>query len=533
MILRKPYAFLIKYFRFINLGLLVLSGYVAYKITPIVSFFRSYVSNNYSAIISANFSSNFINIFLYFAIIIIIIALIAIIYLFVYKKKPVRFYIFYLIYYILLLIMIFVWSSIFTTLESNTLATDSARLIQDVSLIVYIPQFAFIIVSGTRTLGFNVKQFNFQNDVDDLKVSSNDNEEVEINIGLDTYKTKRNFRRFIREFKYYVLENKLIVSIIFLVLVGLFIKNVVTNSTSYNKTYGVGDTFTYKNLQLTINDSIITNLDKGGNTFANDKYFLLINITVANKTNKGIDFDYNNLKLYTGQKHINPSLDLGVNFIDYGYPYTDKTIEKQSSTKYVFVYEIDKSLINTRQEIKMSTGIVEKRNIYYATSNTIHINPLVISDVSLINSYNLNDEINLSQSYLLNSKIIINDYFIGNKYTYTYNSCSFGDCVEKKNIYSNYDGGKALLVINGTIDIDSNSAFYKSSRYGSDFLKNFASVEYVLDGTTYTSSVEVVTPTDFTSGFILKTNNSIINASNVNLLITIRNKQYKLILKTS
>jgi hypothetical protein len=64
---------------------------------------------------------------------------------------------------------------------------------------------------------------------------------------------------------------------------------------------------------------------------------------------------------------------LGINFIDYGYPYTDKTIEKQSSTKYVFVYEIDKSLINTRQEIKMSTGIVEKRNIYYATSNTIHI----------------------------------------------------------------------------------------------------------------------------------------------------------------
>jgi hypothetical protein len=132
---------------------------------------------------------------------------------------------------------------------------------------VYIPQFAFIIVSGTRTLGFNVKQFNFQNDVDDLKVSSNDNEEVEINIGLDTYKTKRNFRRFIREFKYYVLENKLIVSIIFLVLVGLFIKNVVTNSTSYNKTYGVGDTFTYKNLQLTINDSIITNLDEGRKYF--------------------------------------------------------------------------------------------------------------------------------------------------------------------------------------------------------------------------------------------------------------------------
>jgi hypothetical protein len=63
MILRKPYAFLIKYFRFINLGLLVLSGYVAYKITPIVSFFSSYVSNNYSAIISANFSSNFIMVF--------------------------------------------------------------------------------------------------------------------------------------------------------------------------------------------------------------------------------------------------------------------------------------------------------------------------------------------------------------------------------------------------------------------------------------------------------------------------------------
>ena len=46
MILRRPYAFLIKHFRLIHLILFVLFGYITYKANNMLSFFKEYISNN-------------------------------------------------------------------------------------------------------------------------------------------------------------------------------------------------------------------------------------------------------------------------------------------------------------------------------------------------------------------------------------------------------------------------------------------------------------------------------------------------------
>ena len=49
MILKKPYAFLIKNFRLIHLILTIPLIYITYKTTAVSNFFREYVSNNYSS----------------------------------------------------------------------------------------------------------------------------------------------------------------------------------------------------------------------------------------------------------------------------------------------------------------------------------------------------------------------------------------------------------------------------------------------------------------------------------------------------
>ena len=47
MILKKPYAFLIKKFRLIHLVLSFLIGFILYRSVLIVKFFIEYIKNNY------------------------------------------------------------------------------------------------------------------------------------------------------------------------------------------------------------------------------------------------------------------------------------------------------------------------------------------------------------------------------------------------------------------------------------------------------------------------------------------------------
>ena len=62
-----------------------------------------------------------------------------------------------------------------------------------------------------RTLGFNLKQFDFKKDLEELDISDTDNEEVEVILGNNNYKYARFFRKTLRLTKYFILENKFFV----------------------------------------------------------------------------------------------------------------------------------------------------------------------------------------------------------------------------------------------------------------------------------------------------------------------------------
>ena len=58
MILRRPYAFLIKHFRLIHLILFILFAYITLKANNILSFFKEYINVNGNIEVIA---SNYIN----------------------------------------------------------------------------------------------------------------------------------------------------------------------------------------------------------------------------------------------------------------------------------------------------------------------------------------------------------------------------------------------------------------------------------------------------------------------------------------
>ena len=185
MILRKPYAFLIKYFKLINGILALLTIYITYRTYNIVSFFNDYITSDYTGNFYAGFSSNYISTFIYFIIILIIAGLLVIILLFIYKKKPLKTYATSLGYYIIFLVFLIFIKNTMVTLETTVISAEAARAYRDLSLISIVPQILFIILFLIRTFGFNTKSLNFEADLKDLQIESSDDEEVEITFERD------------------------------------------------------------------------------------------------------------------------------------------------------------------------------------------------------------------------------------------------------------------------------------------------------------------------------------------------------------
>ncbi len=103
MIVRKPYAFLIKNFRIIHGILFLMLIYIGIRSLKIYSFFDSYAKNHYFTP-SANLVSNHINIFMFVAAVLIILFSAAIFYLLSVKKKNRSIYLFLCLYYIGLIV---------------------------------------------------------------------------------------------------------------------------------------------------------------------------------------------------------------------------------------------------------------------------------------------------------------------------------------------------------------------------------------------------------------------------------------------
>ena len=529
MILKRPYAFFIKHFKLIHLLLTIMAIYVAFQTRPAVHFFREYVTNNYSTNLGIMGLKEVISPILFVILIAIIIMISAILWLFSYKKKKKTFYIFYVIYYVIFLITLIIARNLIISLATNPFTVDSARIYRDVAIIIYIPEFIFIIICIVRALGFNIKQFNFEKDLESLEINSQDNEEVEIAFGLDTYKAKKKVNKIKREFGYYVKENKLLVISLGVIIVGILTFVIIKANKSIDTSYKVGEPFIYNQMTLTIEDSIITNLDQGGNIIPNNKYYVLIKTRINNNSNAVQNLDYTNIKLKNNNNYITPDLTNTSLFADYGVPLLSSDIKGNTDNTYVIPYEISEKDIHNKFAIEMNNGESSNNSIKRMIKTTININPIIVTEIIPISTIKLNQNLNLSGTYLLNSSININDFQITDKYIYNYKVCITNDnCNDFKDIVSKSSSNETLLVLIGSINLDPQAIYSKNINAYAKFPTDFIKVEYTQGTTTYQSTVTNVTPSNYKEGYILKTNSNVTNSNKIDLLVTIRNKQYRI-----
>ncbi len=529
MILKKPYKFLIKNFKLIHLILTILMVYVIYKFNFIFSFFNMSVSD-YGGVITTDATGTLYNLYIYLAIMLIIIVSLVLIGVLYFKKKPIKLYILNIIFYIFVAILIAYSYSVVSTMQLKIVDVKIIRNVRDFLILGYLLQVISIILFGIRSLGFDIKKFDFKKDLEEFDITAEDNEEFEFQFEIDTNKVHRKYNKGKRYLGYFYKENRYLFFIISSICVVILSFTIYLGFNVYTKEFKQNEYFKTTEFMIGINNSYKTINDYRGNVVSENSTFIILEISIKTNYSKDLDLNLARPELIVGNNKYYHNTTYNDKFIDLGNTYLDQTISNKFA-KYLLVYEIPNNLMSD----DITFRYVDKNaNITKLESKTINvkINVRNLDENKKITEYKLGDTIDFSGSILGKTDFNLSSCFISNKFDIYYDFCIEDKCYNsierlKPSILNNYD--KVLLRTIGKINWDENIAANKKDNLFR-FLSMFGTFRYEIDGVEkedFTTLKNVVSNRkQETDTYYLEAINEIINASKIDLIIKVRDYTY-------
>ena len=301
---------------------------------------------------------------------------------------------------------------------------------------------------------------------------------------------------------------------------------------SGSKTVNQNEYFSGNNFSMKITDSYIVNTDYKGKILNSDYYYLLLKIEVkSNYVESYLDFA--TLKILIDNYVYTPTIENRDSFFDFGTIYNEEMIGTNYEKK-VLLYKIPKELIN--KDIYFSFVDKNNKDEEGNFKNTkVKINYKNLIGIDSIDIASLNNTLQLTDSILSDYKITINAYDIQKKYKLNYNFCVASDCYSSyeylvPTINTNED--KSILKIMGSIEMD-----HKINGVNDlyDFINMFGKLYYTIDGVEKVQNINFSQlkskKTQQNNIYYIEVLEEVENASNISLMFTVRNKNYKYILK--
>ena len=455
MILRKPYALLIKYFKIIHIIMFVLFSYLVFAIRKIYIFFADYVKNDNFTYVEG-MSLDYVSPVMIIMVILLLAMGISIFLLMRKKDKPVLFYKLLIVHCSVLLVSFIYFLVFFKSLDSTVYEPLRIVVNRDISLFIYLINFVYVGFTFIRGFGFDIKKFSFDKDKKELHFDETDREEYEVNINL----SKEDFQTYLnkqkREFSYYLKENSLILTVILVIAVVSLALYFYFDIFVINKTYKENQDIKIGKIVYKVNNTYLSDVNKYGEVINPDYKFLVVDFNILNKGNSGY-IDKQTFRAYDGKNYYYPSNVNCDMFNDLGDCYNNQELKSNENKKYITVYKIEKDAKDVVFEI-----LKEKGDNYKYTK--VKISPIEIE--KKITNYKLNDTFTINNS----SHQVVN-YHIYDKTSYEYEECVNEKCRKyTKTVVPKI--GNAVLVVE----------ISDLSKLDDDFLDNYIGLKY--DNTT-------------------------------------------------
>lgn len=512
MILRKPYAFLIKHFKAINLFVLLAMLFCLNRVLSLYSFIKDYLQLGIYNV-TLNSISNYINVYLYLTLGITLLITGILVFLLKKKDKPFISYIYVILLVLVSTILLIYVHNYFSYHALKEFNRQMALLIRDLVLIDSLFYYPIIFVLIIRSLGIDLKNFGFYEDEEAfITANEEDREEIEVDVAFNKERYIRIIKNKFRYTKYFFLEHKTVLSLIGVVvlLIGMF--NFYRYFYVENRIYKEGETFSSNYYKIRINNTYLTDKDYTGNIISsNNRFFVIVDTDVTNLSSDRT-FDASKLFLYVDDDYYIPTVRYNKSFADMGNTYNkDKMISYKETQNFILIYEVDRPNKN-------SNFVLKYQEIYASKKMTrIKVKVLDISTFKQKGTSTLNKTLNVPLNLNKGYDVTISQYEITKDKKYTYESCYSYNCPIYEKILSAANG-KILLFFKW--EGDTNIQEFLS------FLKKYGKVKYRIGNQDYIEDISLKITNYRGKYAYLEVNENIQNATNIDLIFTVRTYQY-------
>ena len=536
MILKKPYAFLVKHFRLIHGALFVGALYVLIRFFSIIDFFNTYIASNqiYAGVSGA--SETLINWSLSFAIVLVLILTGVVLALMIYKKKPKLFYLYTLIVYLIAFVITFILSGFIYDLQFSTPSLRLVKIIKDLLFTFAILQIPVLLMALIRTIGLDLKRFDFKKDIMDLGIEEEDNEEYVFELNLDSEDIKARIRKRIRYFKYFYKENKLLFygayAFILAVAVLLGIYKLIISE----KIYSEGQYFDTKSLRVEVLETYKTNVDAVGNAISSNNFYLIMKIRYTNRSNSDLTvYTDNALVSYDGKGSVTPTIKYSKKLNEFGVNYYTQKLSPHETRDFVLIYEIKNEYYNSSLRLRYLYDAKVKDGKIDYKYRTVKLSPKTFSkDTKQMDTKNIGEYISFEGSPLGDTKLRVNNIKLSNTFYYSVVKCQNSKCsTQVRNIQATQNSKFDMTVMR--LDFDTKYD-YKTLGQGysnSELISQYGSIRFTINGKEYNNRLTLTNLTPYTTGkyIFIEVRDKLNNADEIFLDLTIRGKVYTIKLK--
>lgn len=469
MILRKPYAILIKNFKLIHLLLAGLTLYILYKTYAIFSFFNDYL-NTVATTISNEITSSLFGFLPVLVSILIVLFSFIILALMKFKDKPIKLYMYNIIIHVFFIVYYAIAYSTVKNLETSLVDVRTLKILGDITTAMLLIEAIGFVICLIRSTGFDIKSFNFKKDLEDLDIETEDSEEFEVNTDIDTNRLKRNFNKKVRHLRYIYIENKLIINIISMATVLLVTSVIVINNVFIHKKYKLNQMIETNNYLFDFERSYVTKYDYKNNLIDKDTELVIIKFkarTLYGVKNIGLGsfrLDVDGYKYYH-------KVSFKDKLFDFGETFNDQSINNEFS-EYILVFEISKNKANKQMKLRYMDNL---------KTYTVDITPTSLDKEEKIKTSNIDNTVNFDKTILDNTTLKIKSAEVSDSFRYDYQLC----IKEKCNPYFEYlvpstnSDASYLMKLEYEYtydqDIEKINTFYK-------FVKYFGKIKYLENG---------------------------------------------------
>ena len=431
MILRKPYAFLIKYFRIIHILMLLLMLYAMFEVYSMLGFYNEYIGTTFAAFDYESIAATFSNFFVVLTMLLIIAGASALIYLLNYKKKPLLLYAIIVGVYAVILLS-FLFSAFFVaSFKFNLPSAIMVRIVRDVILILFLTQIGLAVLVFIRSIGFDIKKFDFRRDVEELGITDEDNAEFEFDINLDARDIIAKYKKKFRYASYFYKQHSIIINGVFVLIGIVLLFNLVTFLTSLEHIYKEGDTYSVGNVEYKILHTYRTINNSKGNRINDKYYYVIIKMTTKNLSDTNTTLNTNNIKLYYDGVHsVTPKSSLYEYFKEYGTHYYNQILRSGESRDFILAFEVPIEYYSRRLKLRtLYAAYYSKDGAAQYDYRTVNLSPELDTDqTQTVTTKKLGEELSFEGSILGNTKIKITGMDIASTFYYNITSCEESSC---------------------------------------------------------------------------------------------------------